>query len=279
MANAKGKEIDGTHLSVEQAERRGFLHRDYIAHCLRWTKIAKDLGVSGKFKETDLIDVGCGKDMPLARTLMTGRMAPRRYLGIEWNKMELPDMFANTTFKPELVTETDFTTMDIEADSFNTSVCLEVLEHVEPEKAIDILDKIAEVVKPSGVCYFSTPCYDEKTGAAKNHVNEMTYRGFGSLLEARGYEIIGHWGTFASMKDYKNEMNPQTKHVFDNLRGYYDTNYLSTIFAPMYPHLSRNAIWKCAPKSVNDLNRIFDPIKDQKGRLGSSEKWEDMLAA
>jgi phosphoribosyl-ATP pyrophosphohydrolase len=144
MANAKGKEMDGTHLSVEQAETRGFLHRDYIAHCLRWTKIAKDLGISGRFKETDLIDVGCGKDMPLARTLMTGRMAPRRYLGVEWNKMELPDMFANTKFKPELVTQTDFTTMDIPADSFNTSVCLEVLEHVEPEKAIGILDKIAE---------------------------------------------------------------------------------------------------------------------------------------
>ena len=173
MANAKGKEMDGTHLSVEQAERRGFLHRDYIAHCLRWTKIAKDLGVSGKFKETDLIDVGCGKDMPLARTLMTGRMAPRRYLGIEWNKMELPDMFANTKFKPELVTETDFTTMDIPGDSFNTSVCLEVLEHVEPEKAIGILDKISEVVKPSGFCYFSTPCYDEKTGAEKKPTNEM----------------------------------------------------------------------------------------------------------
>ena len=59
MANAKGKEMDGTHLSVEQAETRGFLHRDYIAHCLRWTKIAKDLGISGRFKETDLIDVGC----------------------------------------------------------------------------------------------------------------------------------------------------------------------------------------------------------------------------
>ena len=97
MANAKGKEMDGTHLSVEQAETRGFLHRDYIAHCLRWTKIAKDLGISGRFKETDLIDVGCGKDMPLARTLMTSRMAPRRYLGIEYNKMEVPAMFAKTT--------------------------------------------------------------------------------------------------------------------------------------------------------------------------------------
>ena len=35
MANARGKEIDNTHLSIDQAEARGFIHRDYIAHCLR----------------------------------------------------------------------------------------------------------------------------------------------------------------------------------------------------------------------------------------------------
>ena len=43
MANARGKEIDNTHLSIDQAEERGFIHRDYIAHCLRWTHVAKYL--------------------------------------------------------------------------------------------------------------------------------------------------------------------------------------------------------------------------------------------
>jgi hypothetical protein len=33
MANARGKSIDNTHLSIDQAEERGFIHRDYIAHC------------------------------------------------------------------------------------------------------------------------------------------------------------------------------------------------------------------------------------------------------
>ena len=40
MANARGKEIDNTHLSIDQAEARGFIHRDYIAHCLRWTHVS-----------------------------------------------------------------------------------------------------------------------------------------------------------------------------------------------------------------------------------------------
>jgi len=51
MANARGKEIDNTHLSIDQAEARGFLHRDYIAHCLRWSNgIAIFIFLSGILK-------------------------------------------------------------------------------------------------------------------------------------------------------------------------------------------------------------------------------------
>ena len=235
MANARGKEIDNTHLSIDQAEARGFIHRDYIAHCLRWTKIAKDLNLGGKYKEADIIDVGCGKDMPLARMLMTNRMAPRSYVGIEYNRMEIPEMFDNTTFQPHLIDNVDFTKTDIIEDSFNVSVCLEVLEHVEPLKATAILDKLADVVVPDGTCYFSTPCYDEKVGAAKNHVNEMTYEAFGALLEAKGFQIVDHYGTFASQKDYKHQLDGNTKYLYTKLSEYYDTNYLATLFAPLYP--------------------------------------------
>jgi 2-polyprenyl-3-methyl-5-hydroxy-6-metoxy-1,4-benzoquinol methylase len=272
MANARGKEIDNTHLSIDQAEARGFIHRDYIAHCLRWTKIAKDLNLGGKYKEADIIDVGCGKDMPLARMLMTNRMAPRRYLGVEYNKMELPSMFDNTTFKPELMQDVNFVTTDIMEDSFNVSVCLEVLEHVEPSMAIMILDQISNVVVQDGICYFSTPCFDEKVGAAKNHVNEMTYRAFGALLEARGFQILDHYGTFASQKDYKHHLDGDMNSIFSKLSEYYDTNYLATIFAPLYPSKSRNVLWKCANRQNNDFNRRFTVINEIGGRLGSSEK-------
>ena len=42
MPNPKRK-IDKTMLSIDNAESRGFLHRDYIAHCLRWTHVTKYL--------------------------------------------------------------------------------------------------------------------------------------------------------------------------------------------------------------------------------------------
>ena len=211
MANARGKEIDNTHLSIDQAEARGFIHRDYIAHCLRWTHVSKYLHLQARYKTARIIDIGCGKDMPLARMLYTSRLAPEKYLGIEYNKMEIPDMFKNSNFKPDLIAGVDFTTVDQNNIAgglqYNYSTCFEVLEHVEPIKAIAILDHLPKFLAENSVSWFSTPCWDEKVGAAANHVNEMTYQAFGSLLEEMGYKILKHWGTFASIKDYKKQLN------------------------------------------------------------------------
>ena len=281
MANARGKEIDNTHLSIDQAEARGFIHRDYIAHCLRWTHVSKYLHLQARYKTARIIDIGCGKDMPLARMLYTSRLAPEKYLGIEYNKMDIPDMFKNSNFKPDLISGVDFTTVDQNNIAgglqYNYSTCFEVLEHVEPIKANAILDHLPKFLGQDSVSWFSTPCWDEKVGAAANHVNEMTYEAFGSLLEEMGYKILKHWGTFASIKDYKTELNG-LQDTFDKLREYYDSNYLATIFAPLFPHKARNVLWET--QYVGKLKieeRLFQPINKLEGRLGSSDKWRDLV--
>ena len=297
MANVRGKEIDNTHLSIEQAEARGFIHRDYIAHCLRWTHVAKYLHLQARYKTARIIDIGCGKDMPLARMLYTSRLAPEHYVGIEYNKMEIPDMFKNSNFKPKLVSGIDFTQMEMlppeamydfgehqingistRPSGHNYSVCFEVLEHVEPIKAIAILDHLPGFLSSDSISWFSTPCWDEKVGAAANHVNEMTYEAFGSLLEEMGYKILMHWGTFASIKDYKDELpRYELKEAFDRLREYYDSNYLATVFAPLFPHKARNVLWET--QYVGKLKieeRKFKPINKIEGRLGSSERWREI---
>tara|TARA_B100000131_G_scaffold207703_1_gene199809 strand:+ start:1048 stop:1938 length:891 start_codon:yes stop_codon:yes gene_type:complete len=283
MANARGKEIDNTHLSIEQAEARGFIHRDYIAHCLRWTHVAKYLHLQARYKSARIIDIGCGKDMPLVRMLYTSRIAPSKYLGIEYNKMEIPDMFKNSSFKPDLISGTDFTKIvpgEVPGGlQYNYSTCFEVLEHVEPIKAIEILQHLPKFLSENSVSWFSTPCWDEKVGAAANHVNEMTYQAFGSLLEEMGYKILNHWGTFASIKDYKDKLlkNFDWNIMFTKLREYYDSNYLATIFAPMFPEHSRNCIWETqyVGKLTNE-ERQFPQITKIEGRLGSSERWREI---
>lgn len=286
MANERGHAIDKTHLSIDQAEKRGFIHRDYIAHCLRWTHVCKFLMAKGRYKQANILDIGCGKEVPLAKTLYSSRMCVNRYAGIDVNKLEIPEMLAGKKFPIELYSG-DVCDTDDETFGFRPNIvtCFEVLEHVEPDHSIRILQKIAELLDQEcefSTVFISTPNWDPNTGAAANHVNEVKYDVLGSTLERLGFEIEGHWGTFASMKDYLDQVDHvfgrEGRKLFDALREYYDSNYLATILAPLFPSRSRNVLWqlkyRANKKRVHP--RIFTELADYKCEpWSSSERWRD----
>jgi hypothetical protein len=276
MSNARGKEIDNTHLSIDLAERRGFIHRDYIAHCLRWSHVAKYLSAKQLYKTADILDIGCGKDLPLLRMLYSSRLIPDTgsYTGVDVNTLEAP--FNLGRFPHELVGNTDVCEWDDGGSTFAVITSFEVLEHVEPAHTLAILQRIRSLLEDDGVAFISTPVYDADTGAAANHVNEMSYKGLEFLIKYAGLKIDQVNGTFASIKDYKDQIDKDgLTPVFDRLREYYDTNYLSTIFAPLYPRLSRNCIWR--------LSKSFDlAVHMANGDLAaekhsSSEKWGSFI--
>ncbi len=278
MSNAYGKAIDKTYLSLDAFEDKGQIHRDYIVHCLRWTHVAKH--VAKKDKEKRILDIGCGAEFPLPKLLRSGMMSPQYYAAIDYSKVD-PKKYFNKSGKgwePDRVwSETDFVTIDdTEFDRINTIVCFEVLEHVEPKHAMEMLKKMSRILQPGGTIFLSTPCYDEKVGAAKNHVNEMTYEAFGAVIEQCGLAINAQFGTFASQKDYKKKLTDDEASVFAKLQKYYDGNYLSTIFAPLYPQYSRNCIWECTLPDEN-YTKQFAPTSTLQKRVSSSENWKDLI--
>ena len=98
----------------------------------------------------------------------------------------------------------------------------------------------------------STPWYDERVGAAKNHIidgeiGEFTYEELKVLLE-KYFTIEKTYGTFASMRDYKPHMNDWQTQMFNSLKEYYDVNLLSNLMAPLFPEHSRNCLWRCKLK-------------------------------
>ena len=279
MANARGKTIDNTHLSIDQAEERGFIHRDYIAHCLRWTHVAKWMGSPKNRKDCNLLDIGCGKDVPLAKMLMTSRMASDglNYIGIDYNKLEMPKAFENTKFKPTLIGNVAFPDCELPIEKFDVITSFEVLEHVEPLHAYKMLEGIKARLAPEGVAFLSTPVYDPKVGAADNHVNEMTYATMQLMLHKVGLEVDAHFGTFASIKDYKEMIEKDDLDaVFSRLRDYYDSNYLATIFAPLYPHRARNVLWRVKLPTTQEM---FSPGKfaELEQPLSSSDAWQPLF--
>jgi 2-polyprenyl-3-methyl-5-hydroxy-6-metoxy-1,4-benzoquinol methylase len=188
MANERGKHLDNTHLSIDQAEARGFIHRDYIAHCLRWTHVAKHLQAGQKYKTAHILDIGCGKEVPLAKLMYSSRLIPETgsYTGLDYNKLEVPAMFHTGKFPIKLHGGMMFPQAapeDVYTRKFDVITCFEVLEHVEPAQVVIMLKAISGLLAPGGRAFLSTPCYDAKVGAAANHVNEMSYGAFGALIE------------------------------------------------------------------------------------------------
>jgi 2-polyprenyl-3-methyl-5-hydroxy-6-metoxy-1,4-benzoquinol methylase len=279
MANARGKSIDNTHLSIDQAEERGFIHRDYIAHCLRWTHVAKWMGNPKHRKDCKLLDIGCGKDVPLAKMLMTSRMASDGldYTGIDYNKLEMPKAFENTKFKPTLIGNVAFPDCKLPHEKFDVITSFEVLEHVEPLHAYNMLEGIRDRLAPEGTAFLSTPVYDAHVGAADNHVNEMTYEVMQLMLQKVGLEVDAHYGTFASIKDYKEMIaKDDLDSMFSRLRDYYDSNYLATIFAPLYPQYARNVLWR-VKLSKNTKVPSTGKFADLNKPLSSSEAWQPLF--
>jgi SAM-dependent methyltransferase len=273
--NERGKSVDTTFLSLDNAEERGFIHRDYIAHCMRWSHVIKILTKGKAYEGATIVDVGCGRETPMGKTLYSSRLIPARYIGIDYGPIpqETRDVFHSGKFPVEFYERTDFVkwvdNQPMEFADFVTS--FEVLEHVEPKHMLEMLDGIRTILKPNGMAFISTPCWDVVSCAA-NHVNEMRYEALGAVIEESGFEIVDVFGTFASIREYEPYLAPGHREAFEDLRAYYDVNFLSCVFAPFYPQYSRNCLWQLKKGKSNK----FKPLSELDFQWGSSEKWKEM---
>ncbi len=298
MANARGKTVDKTYLSVDSAEDRGFIHRDYIAHCLRWTHVCKYLYGQNRYKSAQILDVGCGRELPLAKLLYSSRLIPVSYTGVDVGPIN-DDDFAKIKGEMEQVTtihentnfldlvHTDVETTEnvagnIERSLPNIVTCFEVLEHVEPKMMIDMLEHMKRLTSNNATFFISTPCWN-RTDCAANHVNEMLYESLGACFERHGFIVEDVYGTFASIRDYehllKHPIYGDMSLAFQALREYYDTNFLSCVFAPLFPAQSRNCLWVLKKRPNNVPTRYdakFPAIEVIPTPWSSSTKWEDM---
>lgn len=290
MANARGKTVDTTFLSLTQAEERGFIHRDYIAHCFRWSHVVKRLMKGGRYKTARILDIGCGRELPFPFLMYSNKMVPAKYVGIDAgpilpeyrDKLMVGKMGPVTALHERTCFSKDWAyNVDREIDAYTDIICFECAEHVEPDMLKDMLAGMRAILHASeGRVWLSTPCWDYKSCAA-NHVNEMTYAALGSMLTEQGFVIENVHGTFASISDYKDQMSDSYLEVFNDLRDYYDTNVLSTIFAPMFPAFSRNALWELRLPRAEETPE-WGPLADENGEplrqqpWGSSSKWKEM---
>jgi len=280
MTNAYGKKIDTTYLDPETAASRLVLHRDMGAHNFRWSFVVKFLSEKSRYKTWNVLDVGCGRLVNLPRLLYHNMKTHTTgsYTGVDYGPIPWPESINKDTtkFNMTLHEKTDFVEWQPEGKVklFDLITSFEMLEHVEPYHSYKTLRHMRELVKPgdAGWAIISTPNYSKKVGAAKNHVNEMTYAALEALIMAAGWEVNQVFGTFASQTDYKKGLSEQDRDVMARLEEYYDSTAISLIMAPLIPaHLARNCMWVLQPGNV-DPGRLAAP-EFKNPDHSNSEEW------
>lgn len=295
MVNARKKKIDNTYLSLALATQRGFVHRDYAAHYFRWSSVLRILGT----KPHDLLDVGCGREAPLAAMLYSNRRTFVKYVGVDHGPID-PVIDFPGEYKPTFIPHTDFMDLlDAQFDGLFTDghpdviTCFEVLEHVEPDHAFRMLRRMREVLRYGGRVMLSTPCYDSKVGPADNHVNELSYHTLGQMIESAGFRVADNWGTFASQSDYKKALIERFGTVgvdmFNRLGDAFDSSVISNVFATFWPELSRNVFWvlrRDDDDAVAGSKRFqpwesakeYDEVGRKRGSSEDAEAWQRLDA-
>lgn len=241
---------DKTQLSMLAGMNLVRIHRDYLAHAIRYEFLISRIKALGE--KAMVLDIGCA-DVPLMRAMRSSMLRPKFYLGLDvrprlidkvndyysTHKVHFPfsaQYMDFTEAKPELL-HMDWTHV----------VCLEVLEHMPRGRGEKLLQNVLESLKQGGTGYLSTPCFDGQR-KARHHKYEWQRAELEDALIKTGFNIQNCWGTFGSVHELKRHLTPEEKIVWDNLSqskgGYYGSIALSLIFSPLHPEAARNCIWE-----------------------------------
>lgn len=240
-------EFNKTELQPYPSMEREILHRDLIAHVLRWTNVLNRAEIGMK-----VLDFGCGSG-GLAETFYRNRFKPARFLGLEIRPKTVKELERKFPWA-------EFETCDLTKplpektkDTWDLICSLEVIEHVNKKNGQAFVDNLASVCSENTIVLLSTPNFDPKVGAADNHtydgaIQEYDHEELRALLESK-FEIVKRFGTFASKRDYFHLLTAPQKELWNQLHEYYDSNLMSILFAPLFPKESRNCLWEVKLKS------------------------------
>jgi 2-polyprenyl-3-methyl-5-hydroxy-6-metoxy-1,4-benzoquinol methylase len=233
------RRYDKTYLSTEKCET---LHRDYIAHALRW-------GFAFKFcMGKKVLDVGCGKEYPFGKLLVHhGRQSlrPSMYVGLDMNK--LPEKRLKFI---HLYGQFDFTERFNEVieqyGKFDVITNFEVLEHMQLTDGYNLLCAVKECLTDDGTFLLSTPVLAAK-GPARNHIHEYSVSELTRLLTDVGFNIVKRYGTYGNVPSIRKSIKESEKtwqlQTMQELSEYYSHDVMATFLAPLYPDACKNNLW------------------------------------
>lgn len=241
--------------SLKPNTYRNAVHRDWIAHNVRWGWASRQIK-----KGIKVLEPGCGREGMLFECIkIESGIIPGLYVGVDLEKIK-PDDYrkdkgASTYpwahFYPQTNFVEDYGKIAAEHGSdFDLVISFEVYEHMNPRAGIKYLDACREMLADDGRLLFSTPVYNGKKAA--NHIREYTADEMQKIFEDRGFKIERRFGTFASYHDVKRgirekfpEEGERIIEIYETCRELNGDALLAGMLAPLVPDHSRNNTWIC----------------------------------
>jgi hypothetical protein len=242
--------FDRSHLSPERAYRIG---RDYLAHCIRYgfpMKVIKEHFGAG----VRILEMGCGKEIPLFRTLTCDHSAtkyykPSQYCGVDLNPIKyhprVTGIESKVLSRVNCVTEPE----KVPDWTFDLVLSFEVVEHMDKPDGDRFLDAMVTFAKRKvdregkpGMILLSTPVNNGTI--AKNHIYEWRRSELERAWTRRGCRVLEQYGTFSNLRDLFAAMDDTEIEVWNRMAAYHSPNTLSCVFSAMHPEAARNVAWK-----------------------------------
>lgn len=230
-------------------------HRDYLAHCERWSFAQRLVPKFLSAANPRILDAGCGPNAPMAVELAVQppivdipTKTYAHYVGVDLNKIKPRTNPKWATYIGEFDLINRFQELIDEFGQFGMAVSFEVAEHMTHELQEEYIEAIRQCLIIDGRLVLSMPVLAESGKMAKNHIAELPTKETQALLERHGFEVVDRFGTFASWHDIKDavrDASPEARELYDRLREYHSDNMLAAFMAPAFPDHSRNNAWVC----------------------------------
>lgn len=217
------------------------IHRDYIAHALRWGFSKRNFIIHEK---TQVLDVGCGPTRPMLLVLFGGIGASplaKRYVGVDLNKIK-PTSHKRSTLYPEFNFIEQVEELRKKEGTFDLITNFEVIEHMPKAMGLQLLKAMRRMLTPTGRILLSTPVYDGKARAA-NHIHEYDLTELQEHITKAGLKTVDRYGTFANYNDIKKVAAPEHLATLNDIRAWFGNEVAACFLAPLYPDQSRNNYW------------------------------------
>jgi 2-polyprenyl-3-methyl-5-hydroxy-6-metoxy-1,4-benzoquinol methylase len=213
------------------------IHRDYAAHFFRWGFAKKNYI---QHDVTEVLDVGCGPDLPLMKVLLGGgpHLLPKHYTGVDMNGIRYKGNPGRATILGSFNFIEEYPKLKPNYDLITN---FEVIEHMAVNDGLRMLQIFKQLLSPNGHILLSTPVFNGS--AARNHIHEYTIPELWDQVELAGLRVIKRFGTFANWHEIRKVAKPEHLATLEALKTYYDGEVLSTFLAPLYPDSARNNLW------------------------------------